>query len=499
MNQRASSPSLPNEALWRGLPDWLMQAFGAGISNDGNFLIWLGGLALLAAVGGFVVALADFNALFICIALSACVFIFTNFRIGVALLIVVMPISASYLFPHNIAGITGLNPLNLLLIGTLCAWNLQQTAGQAQLKQLMPAPLRWWYLLPMVIAGLIGFPHVGEIPAEFYALTLTSFDTAGGYLRDLLAKPLLTVLFAVLVGAAVARSKSGEDFLIPMVISIWLMALMTIFFVLMSGISLSDLAGWQSREFFAPLGMHANDLGRCYAIAYALLLFPFAESTNYRLRMILLITMSMVVIALIFTFSRGAFLGFIVVNILFLLSRRKFTTLMLGILVFSGIIFLLPDAVFDRLGTGWGSGLNAMSAGRVDNIWLPLLPELRDSPIWGNGLYSILWSDAMRTGSILRVTTPHNAYLQAALDMGFVGLILLCAYFAHVWRGFRSLGKDTALSPVQRAFYEGAAVGLLSFLLAAFVGSSLTPVPEQSFLWLAIGMMYGEQARKAEK
>jgi hypothetical protein len=35
-------------------------------------------------------------------------------------------------------------------------------------------------------------------------------------------------------------------------------------------------------------------------------------------------------------------------------------------------------------------------------------------------------------------------------------------------------------------------------MLAAFAGSSLMPVPEQCFLWLAIGMMYGEQARKAE-
>ena len=36
-----------------------------------------------------------------------------------------------------------------------------------------------------------------------------------------------------------------------------------------------------------------------------------------------------------------------------------------------------------------------MSAGRIDDIWLPLLPELFKSPLWGNGLNSIMWSYAM--------------------------------------------------------------------------------------------------------
>jgi len=47
-----------------------------------------------------------------------------------------------------------------------------------------------------------------------------------------------------------------------------------------------------------------------------------------------------------------------------------------------------------------------------------------------------------------------------------------------------------------RGFYLGAAAGLLSFLIAAIADSSLTPKPEQAFLWLAIGMMYGQSARK---
>jgi O-antigen ligase len=149
--------------------------------------------------------------------------------------------------------------------------------------------------------------------------------------------------------------------------------------------------------------------------------------------------------------------------------------------------------------TGFGSGLNAVTAGRLEGLWLPLLPEILRSPLYGNGLGSILWSEAMRMAdgrAILGTTHPHNAYLQALLDMGIAGLILICAYFAHVWKGFRALSVDPALSPGLRGFYLGAAAGLVSFLVAAIADSSLAPRPEQVFLWLAIGMMYGQRARK---
>jgi O-antigen ligase len=138
-----------------------------------------------------------------------------------------------------------------------------------------------------------------------------------------------------------------------------------------------------------------------------------------------------------------------------------------------------------------------ISAGRIEFIWLPLLPELPKSPIFGHGLGSILWSEPMRRGAgvtILPVGHPHNAYLGALLDMGIAGLILLCAYFVHVWRSFRALSVDPALSPTLRGFYLGAAAGLASLLISYITDSSLRPGPEQAFLWLAIGMMYGQRA-----
>ncbi len=455
------------------------------------------GIALLGVLCGSAVALGELSALYLCACLIGCVFILRDFRIGVVLLILLLPISNSSVFPHAMLGVKSLNPVNLLLIGTLGSCLLHGLFNGSQ-RRFIPRPLLWLYVVPIVVAGVMGSQHADEIPSYLFNGPL--FENVASYLRDMVVKPLLIVIFALLVGAAVSRSEKPERFLAPALVSIWVMVSIVVVFVLLSGASLKELASSESREFLSPLGMHANELGRLYACAYALLLFTWAEAKSPALRLVLLASMGLVIVALVLTFSRGAFLSFFLINVLFLFWRRNAKSLILFGLLAACVVFLLPGAVYDRVmtgfGHGFGSGSNMISAGRVEFIWLPLLPELPKSPIFGHGLGSILWSEPMRRGAgvtILAVGHPHNAYLGALLDMGIAGLILLCAYFVHVWKGFRALSVDPTLDASFRGFYAGAAAGLASLLISYVTDSSLTPGPEQVFLWLAIGMMYGQR------
>ncbi len=275
---------------------------------------------------------------------------------------------------------------------------------------------------------------------------------------------------------------------------------MAVVYILLSGVPIGALE-IGSREVLTQLGAHPNELGRLYAVAYALLLFTWAESKEPMLRWALLASMGLVMVALMLTLSRGGFLCFIVVNVLFLLWRRNAKTMIFLGLLAAVALFLLPSAVYDRIaqGTqGYGGGINEISSGRIEGIWLPLLPEILRSPIYGSGLSSILWTEAMREGTAVGVAQAHNAYLETVLDMGIAGLILVCAYFVHVWKGFRALSIDPAVNPTQRGFYQGAAAGLAGYLVAGIAGSYLQPTADQVFLWLAIGMMYGQRARKTD-
>jgi hypothetical protein len=462
----------------------------------GSRICALVGLALLGAFWGSAIGVASWAAVFLCVSLLGCVFILRDFRVGVVLLIFLLPLSRGYLFPREMLGITGLNPFNLLLVGTLGSCLLQGLLD-GSLRRFMPRPLLWLYIVPILIAGLLGSRHVDDIaPYYHYLDDVIQFDNPAGYLSWMVFRPLLMVVYALLVGAAVSKTAQPEKFLLPMLVSIWVMSAMVIVPVYLSGVALSELASSARGSLAKWLGLHENDLGRLYAVAYALMLFTWAESKDRGLKLALLASMGLTVVALMLTFSRGAFLGFIVVNFLFLIWRRNATTLTYGVLLAAVALFLLPEAVYDRVKYGFGSGANSVSAGRIEGMWLPLLPEVLRSPVYGNGLGSILWSEAARSGVVM-VGHPHNAYLEALLDMGIAGLIIFCAYFVHVWRGFRALSVDPALSPTLRGFYLGAAAALASFLISAITDSSLRPTSEQAFLWLAIGMMYGQRARKS--
>ncbi len=515
MTMAAGSPNAPQPAaqirarLLHGLADlWRPRAaVFAGGGSDEDARSWRriasrlsvpAGVVLLGILWGAAIAVADWNALLLAASLVGCAFILRDFRIGVVLLILLLPISRSYMFPHAMLGITGLNPFNVLLVGTLGSC-LLQGLFDGSIRRFMPRPLLWLYLVPFLVAGALGSRHVGDIASHYFMQEILEFYDTAGYIREVVAKPLLMLVFALLVGAAVAKSEKPEKFLAPMLISIWVMGSLGIVFVHLSGHTLLELATSARALMSAALGINDNELGRMYVIAYALVLFTWADSKEFGLRLVLLASMAMLMVAIVLTFSRGTYLGFVMVIVLFLLWRRNAKTLVFAGLLGAAALFLLPEAVYDRITYGVGSGSNTISSRRIEQIWLPLLPDVLRSPIYGSGLSSILWSDAMRRAdgvTVMGVGHPHNAYLEILLDMGLVGLVLVGAYFVHVFRGFRALSVDPSLSPTLRGFYLGAAAGLASFLISAVADSSLRPKAEQAFLWLAIGMMYGQYARK---
>ncbi|MBV8032483.1 MAG: O-antigen ligase family protein [Betaproteobacteria bacterium] len=456
------------------------------------------GLAALVALGaamGVGLVFGELESLWVSLAIIACIAVLYDFRAGAVMAILLLPLSESSVFPHALFGITGLNPFNLLLAASLASFLLHGRVKAA--GAFVPKPLLWLYIVPLVLAGLMGSRHAEEIAPVLYDNMAIHFLDAPGYLRDVVFKPMLTVLTALLIGAAVARSKKPERFLVAIGFSIAAICLLSIWYVVRSGMSLQELADVHSREFFAGIGMHSNSLGRLCAVGYAMLLFGWAESRDRAFRLACLAGMALVVVALTLTFSRGAFVGFFIVNALFFLWRFNAKTAALVLLAGVAVIVAAPEQVFERISMGFETGdLNEISAGRIDTIWLPVLPEIWKSPLIGQGLGSTMWSDAMRHGLMLEVTHPHNAYLEALLDVGVVGLGILLAYFWHVWKQFRALGSNAFLTPEMRGFYQGSAAGLLSFLVTGFAGSSLAPLPETAFLWMAIGMMYGQLARR---
>src|SRR5438046_5705107 len=180
------------------------------------------GLGLFGVICGIGLAIGELQALVASLTILACLAVFADFRIGAVLLLVMLPVEGSYLFPHSVFGVTGLNPLNLVLFTTLVSYLVR---GE-RLKSFLPKPLAWLFIVPIVIAGLIGSRHVDDIYPYFYDAEVIHFTDAFGYLRDLLVKPMLMVVASLVIAQAVIQSKKAENFLVPFIAAVWVMSLM---------------------------------------------------------------------------------------------------------------------------------------------------------------------------------------------------------------------------------------------------------------------------------
>lgn len=451
---------------------------------------------LLALLAGAISALfGGLIALLFFAVVAFMAFAISDYRAGIVIAMVLLPLSASALMPRSMFGLTGLNPLNatLAMAGFSVAfmWLFQR---QRMAVPPLPRPLLAYVGL-LAAAALYGSSQVGLIPPFFRLLQIINFDSAGGYVRDIFMKPLLILATAYLLAVLVRNARDPRRFLLPFFLSAVVLPLFVIGYIASSGASLGALASATARNALSVTGMHANELGLMFNMTLALALFTLVGARGIA-RWALLGACGILLVAVMLTFSRGAFLGTLVLAAYFLVSQRRFKILLGGLLLLPLGLFLVPDAVIERAATGLATGnMEMITAGRVSRIWLPLLPELLASPLVGHGLNSMLWSEAVRMGATLKVGHPHNAYLATLQDVGLLGAAVIAWFF---WR-MRGLFVDLRArlrDPLLQGFFHGGIACVLLLLVQGMTDDRFTPTFPQTYMWLAYGIAIGIAARR---
>ncbi len=435
-------------------------------------------------------------ALIFVLLVSFTIFAVRDYRTGALIAVVLLPLTATILIPREILGIKGANPLNAVLGMSIICLILTRAFSSQKIK--LPGLPREYklYIVVLGLAALHGAMYVDLIPQTLKTLEVVRFDSPLGYLGDVLLKPIIIIVCSYLLAVAVLNAKSTTRYLVPLFSGAVLLALLVIAYTVFSGISLTRLSSSYARGFLSALGVHANELGLMFNMAFALALFSFFYVERTLPRLLLGSIAVVLTITIGLTFSRGAFLGYMMVLAYFLFTQRKFQ-LMMGVvaLVVAGA-FLLPSAIVDRATAGVKKGdVKEVSAGRVDEIWLPLLPEVLSSPLIGRGLSSVLWSDANRGRKIIPVGHTHSAYLGLILDFGFGGALFIIYFYRHLWQVFRRLGQSHE-EKIWRGYFQGATACVLLILVQGLTDDRFTPTLPQSFLWLSYGLALGLLARQ---
>lgn len=308
-------------------------------------------LGLLAALMGAAIPIMGWLVPIVAIMIAFSLWVLLDFRAGVAFAIVLMPLSALAFFPHEMLGIRGLNPLNLILFLTIVSYVVN--AGLRRWHDpIAPLRLITWYVLPIAVAALVGMSSVGLIPPRFEAEKLIQFNDSLSYLRDAFFKPQFLILLALLVALAVRHSAKPERFLYLMLVSGWVFCTLVAWLLFSSGMTLRELASPLARTFLGRLGMHANEMSLLLNMLYALTLFAIRGQGAGAARKVLFISAIVFGLAVLMTFSRGGFLGFFLINLVYIWKRLSVKTVIVGLIVAACVGPFVFDALMERALTG---------------------------------------------------------------------------------------------------------------------------------------------------
>jgi len=344
----------------------------------------------------------------------------------------------------------------------------------------------WLLMAALLAAGVRGAMNAELIPA--WIDETGDISRPWAYFRMFALPGIFQLLLALMIAAAFSRGQYPSRIFAACGAMMWILDLAILGMVLVSGTPLHDLAQADQREFLNGLGFHANEFGAFLAISYALMLGLWPTARSPRAKLVLGSTIVLTLAALSVTFSRGGYLACAAVTGLFFIrgTAKQKMAFLLGL---ACLWIILPTAVLDRIQYGADGGdLNSLSAGRIEWIWLPLLNDVSNHLLLGQGLNSVMWTDAQRMQLMAPVFMAHSGYLDLLLDFGIVGAIPVAAAYAYLWRGLLQMHREDPDIRLRNLFYGGH-LAMVAFALVNITSDKVTPTATTLFLWIAGGIM----------
>lgn len=196
--------------------------------------------------------------------------------------------------------------------------------------------------------------------------------------------------------------------------------------------------------------------------------------------------------ALLYTFSRGSWLGLLAGLVVFAFIRGARAWALIAVLVLTATIWL-PESAIERVSMtvrdrgGFQTDeteLEGSTRSRLDR-WIELPGQWIQAPLLGHGFmaYGKVWG---RVGKSGEARGPHSTIIKLAVEQGLVGL---AAYAWLLWvlyrnaREVRRRGED----PLLQGLATGFIVALATLVLLDASGNRFLHGPTMAFIWIIGG------------
>lgn len=467
------------------------------MEKAGSFTKQIFFLTLLVAA--VIAAVNFFNPLVsigIAIALAFLLFLVRKPVYSIILLILATPFSATEILDTSLAGIPGMKIANILAVAAIILLLMKKKPAKLSKEDRI---FIYGLLIIFTVAVLRSVSYIGLT----YNMIWTDQYSLTKYLLSHLVKPLLIFLPFILISVFVRSKEEIEKIIISVMLSIILLSvtilILYIFFT-------TDKLNFEAVRigFSKVLGMHDNNLADFYIAVYPILLAYAVNKKSWFWAGGVFVSLCAIGII----YSRSAYLVIILCTFAFFLVSRRARLLPWVIGAALAALNFIPQTIIQRALTGLADNdLNAISAGRVAQIWLPLIQEFLAQPlklITGAGRYAIMGTVAFKSGQILQVGHAHSMYLDTLLDSGMIGLIFFLAFFFLFLRKFLGTHKYVHDS-LYVDILTGIEISIAAFLIRGVTDSFFFPTLTNAFLWINLGIgtaivyLFREQVKRQDR
>ena len=439
-------------------------AFGKFLSRGAHAEVWTQGIRnIVAAIGLFLLLVASL------------------FNAGLPYLILLLYVPFSQVLPGRFGGgIRAFNLFNMLFFIVLASLIVAAIKGKKRF--FVSNPLTKWVIV-LCVLSLLNYIFSSFRYGSGYGLSYIFF------LKRWLDPLLLFFVTSVLVTGRDER----RDSLVTIMLGIAMFAFLSIKDV-------GQISHFAYKRRIVGVADQANILG-AFCVDY-MFIFLGIFLVNFKKKIYWLATIPFwyALKAVLFSFSRGAYLGFVAASLVisFIRDKRLFViVVLLFLLIFNSPALFLPQSVAERISMTLdqekvftdGKTLEVSAALRLQ-LWKITFELVMRKPIFGYGFGMVgqyLGYYASRIHGDV-----HNTYLLVAAEHGtlwlFIFMILVFLGVKKSWYVYLHSNDD---------IIKGAALGFIAgtagFLVVNMFGSHLTTLSEVAYFWVLLAIIANEE------
>ena len=220
-----------------------------------------------------------------------------------------------------------------------------------------------------------------------------------------------------------------------------------------------------------------NALGLAMNMVLPVILYLARDSDRTWVKRGLYVLFGMTIVSIIFTTSRGAYLGLaVVIPLMFLGAKKKWVALVILVPALVGAQFL-PDRIFQRAQTIEAYEQDGSANQRLQS-WTVAWNVAKDYPLTGAGFEFEYAADNQRwlnygsrkyDWAINHSSAAHSIYFQILGHHGFIAIILFVAMLVGTLlqlQRVRNLAKERKDSQWAQAYATALQIGLIGYMIS---------------------------------